>query len=348
MIEKKQIEWIDITKGILITLVVLGHLSFSKELAGGLVARPPHSIEMIWGGVICWIYSCHIPGFFLVNGVLKNRTSYIEKGYTFNNLVSKQAKVIKYYIFFSSVFFLRYVFQALYGSNDWEDVAEFIYNTCTLVGMGVLWFLPPFVFSQFLFHYYVTGKGLVKSILIAFIFFSFVSSYLWGINNITDNQSVIVKVLGVISKSFIAFSFVVLGFYLDRFKLFETKLTFIGLISVLAFSNGLVDMNKLFFNNPILYYFFAITGFMLVVFVSKIVLSRINSLKSVFTLWGRESLFIMCTHTIFLIIHLCAFISVKITSCLILNITIAFLLTMLMESFLLKYYRMISNIIRRR
>ena len=340
---KEKIEWIDITKGLLIALVVLGHISLTREIDGGVIRKPSYMIENIWSGIMCWIYACHIPGFFIVNGILKNRTKYQTKDYDIRTLLSKQRRVLTYYLFFSSVFFVRYILQAIVGHDEWNDVLSFAYNTCTLVGMGVLWFLPTFFISQVLFHIYIKGNFLIRGGLLVLTILSFVSTYIWGINNIMDSMDVMVKLIGVLSRSLIALSFVILGYYFDKKKLFEFKYVFIGFISVFSYTNGIVDMNKLLFNNLFLFYMYAILGFMFVVLIARLICKYLNFIKQVVSFWGRESLFIMCTHTVLLVIHASIFVSIKITNIFWINIILAFVMTMLVESYIAYKYHIVLN-----
>lgn len=341
---KEKIEWIDVGKGILITIVVLGHISLTKGIDSGMILKPTYEVEKIWSCIMCWIYACHIPGFFIINGILKNRTNFLNKEYHLKDVIFKQKKIIVYYVFFSSLFFFRYVIQVLVGHDQWVDAISFVYNTFALVGMGVLWFLPAFSISQIFFYLFVKRGYIIKITLIILLVFAFISSYFCGINNIADTDLIYVKILGVLSRSIISFSFVLLGYYLDKLCLFKNRFLLLGFISPLAFLNGLVDFNKLCFNNLALFYLFSILGFMLVAFAAKVITNFCSYFKSILTLCGRESLFIMCTHTIMFIIQSCIFFSMKITNMYTLNIFMSFMLAMIIEFHMAKYYHLIFNI----
>ena len=54
-----RLERVDITKGILIILVIIGHI-LPVDMSSDLAIK-----------FRLWIYSCHIPAFFILNGWLK-------------------------------------------------------------------------------------------------------------------------------------------------------------------------------------------------------------------------------------------------------------------------------------
>lgn len=339
---KEKIEWIDITKGLLIALVVLGHITLTKEIDRGGIIKPSYMIENLWSGIMCWIYACHIPGFFMVNGILKNRTNYLARQYSLKSVIYKQKRIFKYYLLFSTIFFIRYVVQALVGHDDWSDVYWFAVNTCSFVGMGVLWFLPAFIIAQLIFHLYITGGRIQKMIIFLLLTLSLVLSY-HDVNNIVECNNIPIKILGVLTRSFIGFSFLVTGYYLDRTNVFENKYLFLGVFSSFAFTNSLVDMNKLIFNNALLFYLFAILGLMLVVALSKLIARYFTYVKKIMQFWGRESLFIMCTHTVLLIIHASIFLSIQISKVFWIDIVLAFVFTMIVETYLAANYRIVLS-----
>lgn len=59
--DRERVLWLDYAKGLLIILVVLGHVMPENALM--------HS----------WIYSWHMPAFFVLNGILLSYTQYAKK-----------------------------------------------------------------------------------------------------------------------------------------------------------------------------------------------------------------------------------------------------------------------------
>ena len=70
---KKRIEWVDISKGIAIILMIIGHSGI------------PHFLNN-------WIYSFHMPFFFFISGVLSKQVNQI--GYVSNNIILKYSMLI--------------------------------------------------------------------------------------------------------------------------------------------------------------------------------------------------------------------------------------------------------------
>ena len=73
-----RIDWIDLTKGIAIFLMVCGHTSIPLSISN-------------------WIWSFHMPLFFIISGILFNATKYPN----FNLFIKKRGKtlIIPYIIF---------------------------------------------------------------------------------------------------------------------------------------------------------------------------------------------------------------------------------------------------------
>lgn len=344
---KERIEWLDVSKGILILLVVLGHISFdNSSIKNGEQIESTDIIENAWLYVRCWIYSFHIPAFFIINGIFKNKKNLELQDFSYISLIKKQKKIIYYYIVFSFIFFIRFVFQMILGINSANDIFFFLYNTFTMVGMAALWFLPTFFFSQILFCYFVRANMITKVVLCLILVFTYLIASNYNVHNITESWHIGMKFVGVTSKAIIAASFVLLGYYLDKLNFWESKLLIFGFLSFLCIVNNLSDLNKLIFNNPVLYNLFAIFGTMLVVIISKEIVKLGGSLFCFFKTWGEGSLFIMCTHTILLIIYTSEIISLKITNNLAFLIIVSFIISILLETLLYLSYRKIENYIR--
>ena len=109
----KRMDWIDISKGITIILMVVGH------------TRIP-------GFLITWIYSFHMLFFFFISGMLTNwnidYTSFIKK---------KSVSLLIPFFIYSIVNLLVY---PIYGNESLRDYAERI--ICNGWGGMALWFIP--------------------------------------------------------------------------------------------------------------------------------------------------------------------------------------------------------------
>lgn len=143
----------------MICLVIIGHIIYPN---GDLAFSKDFRI---------WIYSLHIPSFFIISGLLKNKTGYLYKINTIKQAFRKQTKCIKYYVIFSFVFFIRYTVQYFVGINSGSDLLLFLFNSITMLGMGALWFLPAFIFSDLLFFSIFKFKWLRILFLLSIILF---------------------------------------------------------------------------------------------------------------------------------------------------------------------------------
>lgn len=277
-----RIEWLDSSKGILIALVVLGHIMPMGYIVEGYIA------SSIPAGFRMWIYACHIPGFFIISGILKNRLNYINRTRDIIAVIKKQKRVMTYYIIFSSIFFLRYIIQAYVGQYTAKDVLQFAYNTFTFVGMGVLWFIPAFVISEIIVYFILKGtlwiKLLYTIVLVSTLLFTFVHQQ----HGISDSWSILVKLEGLFYRSIIGSSFVIIGYIMDKKRLFDSWFLLMGIASVFCFINGNVDLNNLFFHNILYYYFFAITGTMLVFMIAKSLPYLLKPIGKLCTYWGGQ------------------------------------------------------------
>lgn len=116
-----RIDWIDLTEGIAIFLMVCGHTSIPLSISN-------------------WIWSFHMPLFFIISGILFNATKYPN----FNLFIKKRGKtLIIPYIIFSLI--------TLLTIHD-QTLKEWLYkgwiNGCAL------WFIPVLFFAE-IFSYFI-------------------------------------------------------------------------------------------------------------------------------------------------------------------------------------------------
>lgn len=126
----KRIEWVDITKGIAIFLMVCGHTSIPQSVSN-------------------WIWSFHMPLFFIMSGALFNATKYPN----FSCFLLKRVHTLVIpYIILSFVVLLI---------NDNVLIVEWLYKGWN--NGYALWFIPVLffaeIYSYFIIHY---GHGVKK------------------------------------------------------------------------------------------------------------------------------------------------------------------------------------------
>lgn len=126
----KRITEFDIAKGIGILLVVLGH------------CLPTDNYWRIF------IYSFHMPLFFFLSGaVLKISDEKDMKG-----IVIGEKNLIANYIFYSGLFLLFDIFAKIlnFKQISIKDLFWDVYQTVTLYGINVLWFLSALIIGKIL------------------------------------------------------------------------------------------------------------------------------------------------------------------------------------------------------
>ncbi len=292
---ENRLEWIDIAKGILILLVVVGHI-FPIQMECELAEK-----------FRLWIYSCHIPAFFIINGWLKGKGSFLSLQH-FYDVLFRQKRIWIMYFFFGAIFFVRFLIQIICGYNTINEGFLFIEHILLGVGEGVLWFLPAFLIAEWLFYFCMRSKTLRGGVLAIFICL-YVGKYALPIKNISEISSVPLLLYIVLMRSFVSLIFMFIGYCVNKYRLFENRLLMsLSCLSVFAYLNYDVDINNLVFHNELLYLIFAVLGCMLVINIAQCI-ANFDRFSLIFSLFGKESLFVMLTHTIFFVIQFSLLIS---------------------------------------
>lgn len=279
--EKKRIEWVDMLKGLAIICVIIGHRT------GSSYAILPCALRI-------WIYSFHMPLFFLLSGFVFS----IDKYENFKQFfINKIKTIIIPMVFFSIVIWLfNYLYYGVLLNHTYSHFLENIKRMIISLFMqerhgeynSTLWFLTCLFVVQIMFY------GTLK-----------VSKNLWNILGIIFVCFVIgviyVEVGGEllpweIDTAFISIVFVGLGYILkkqvhvlDRIPIY-VGIIFLLINFVLTYINfkmahEQVDLAINILGNPILFLISALSAIMgFVVLFSK--LKRINFLSYI----GRNSL----------------------------------------------------------
>lgn len=258
----------DIAKGIGILLVIIAHIyAFNPVIRDRLT--------------VVWIYSFHMPLFFIIAGML---LKYKGTDESIKDFIIKKAKAfIIPYVFFSIVTIgvLKLVGEA--------NIKQMLINTTLFIGVDVLWFLPALMFSEIIF--YVTKKLIKNNIIFKILMLCiYIASIFIGLK--LNESSRIFILIGRVG---IATGFVTIGYYLlelinnINFKIWQIAIVFV-IQAVLAKVNAFVDLNNLVLNNAILYTINSILGSWLIIEISK----KINCNELAYL--GKNSLIIMVTH----------------------------------------------------
>ncbi|MCQ2252102.1 MAG: acyltransferase family protein [Bacteroidales bacterium] len=260
---------IDILKGIGIILVILGHV---------------HK-----GGVYGWIYSFHMPLFFILSGLFFKPSNEL--------FFIKFKRIIIPYLFFAvSIYLYWRFFEVKYrhdtgGININTHCLDIFWQQSTFCFDAPLWFLPClfliFIVSNIFFSF-CNNKVLAFFMT---IFFFFV------INNIFVDYSCF-----WFKEAMFAFPFFIIGYFassflsrydslVDRFSLW-LKCLFLSLLGIVFFIPNGGDMMSSAYPNGYWYYFVVAIISIICLYISCGIFTNQKWL-----VWlGKNSLILMCLH----------------------------------------------------
>ena len=269
-------ESLDVAKGILAIFVVYGHV-------------------FTGGRLYSFIYTFHIPAFFMITGVLIGLTE--EHLRSPRDMLTRNLLTIGIpYVFFEILGGITYYLRFGYGQTP----VGLAYNSAIMhCNNGPDWFLYVLLISKCLFLLFIKSimrlrkpgiwLGVYCSVAMLFA--------IMGIRIPGDHW-----VIAIARKVAVAHGYILIGF--AGRKLFCTKQTVAGIIAcmatvIISLINKFPDMSRLNFGNPALYMIGALFGSYAVLQLSKLVKSRILSY------YGKGSLIVMGTHVpiLFLIRH---------------------------------------------
>lgn len=273
---EKRLSFLDIAKGISITLVVVGHIVTDESNI-----------------IRTWLYSFHLPIFFIISGFLFNLTN--------NKSVSKQfikKKATSLLLPYLSLAIINYFALMIIAWKENYFTAQLaidhIIYILKLCGRSAIWFLPCIFISDLSFKIIDTNisnrffKLAITTIIFTIPFF---------IKSEPDT------LLLVFLRSCTAIGFITLGKYLFNIinkinpSIFQIILLFLLNIT-LTYLNGPVDLFQLKFNNPFYYTANSIIGSLFIIFLSK----KIKENRCI-QYYGKNSLIVMGTHIMLIDIH---------------------------------------------
>ena len=137
---KKRLDYFDMAKGFGAIFVLLGHLQGDEFFKFSKYILP-----------MCeWIFSFHMPLFFIVSGMLMCHRNDIQKDT--KTLILKRFKGIMIpYFWFSAFYFSVVVYALIFGSIEATTLYVNLWYVLGLFGMNVLWFLPALFLGESLF-----------------------------------------------------------------------------------------------------------------------------------------------------------------------------------------------------
>ena len=295
-----RIEYLDISKGIGIILVVLGHIVYTNPY------------------VMVWISSFHMPLFFIIAGITLAIKDF-DRMDVHTNIRSKARALVIPYLWFSLAAFLLDIGNVCLGKIDSHTFVVNIISSVTFYGKSVLWFLIALFLAYtyfFILRRLANDYYSIFLIILAAVFAIAFKDNL-AILYVGCSESLIltslINVLRSYVRGFIVLPFLAFGYYTFKFikrKLpgltdntitgkaralyFLTGAIFLVIDICIAMTNWSVDTNNMILGNPVLYYLGGFTGSLAIILISKAV-SGIRSVK-VLEYLGSNSLIIMATH----------------------------------------------------
>jgi acyltransferase len=280
--------YIDMAKGIGIVLVVYGHCMRDFNV------------------LIQWQCSFFMPLFFVLSGICYK---FPQKNYFWNNI----RKILKPYylwaIFGFCIEILLYIFKGM-------DIQKIVYSFINLLfGMSIwnypLWFLVCFFVSKSVFDIIILISQKVKRIVLIQIICVIVCcligilmgkyarafSFFYPFRFDTGLVMIPFLLIGNLSKPFI-----------QKIASNNCKKNVVILLVLLGINlishnyNTVVSVSSSEYGNVFLFFISSISGSYFIIILCKIFSesSILDKYINIFTLFGRESMFIMCVHAIIL------------------------------------------------
>ena len=288
--ETKRLKYIDFVKGISITLVVLGHIISSQSKIG------------------IWIYSFHIPLFFIISGYLFGYKNEWKDKSIKENIKSIMTKILYPYFTFSLISIV-FVFLKDVINNE-SETNEYILSTLRIEGYGPMWFMTALLIGEIIFVIINRIKNKNKTYITYFIIFIFTLLLTSVINYIRDTSIIIINqnftdillyCFNILNRACIGTIFIYVGYILynllNNFKydrtLFLVISIFIVIINIfLSQINPNIDLRVSQLNNIFIYYVLAIGTSASIILLAKEFLLH----NKVIEFYGKNSLIVMATH----------------------------------------------------
>lgn len=214
MMEKKRLSWVDVTKGFLMILVVIGHY--------------PGQLDFPLAKYIYWF---HMPAFFILSGMFFKPI--LEKGITKQAIHKRFMQLIVPYLFFLvTITVIRYGMEI--GSGN-MDVSWYLNDLWTLViggrfargAYGVFWFVTTLFFTYLFFIWMTKYFNRVKQLTILTVFYLIAhleSLYVMQvIGGAPDKASQTIPMMWNIDVALMAVVYFSLGYYMKNIWMNVTK-----------------------------------------------------------------------------------------------------------------------------
>lgn len=267
-----RIEYFDIAKAYLILLVIIGHV---------LIVMNPNYSKIQYTLVQAFIYTFHMPAFFIIHGVLFHNEKW--KQIPVRDFVLKRAySLIVPYFFFEMV---GIIFKFIILK---QSLQTGIYNMLTIrCNVGADWFLPALFIGSLLFLIYVKYPNKIYAVV------SVIVSFILPMSMCGSQLKI------VLGRGLLAYGFIMIGNLAKIFFQSEknkdaiclfTALAVTGIVSIIGLKFGGNDFYSCVVKNPVAFGIGGISGTYLILGISRLLHSTIISKI------GNHTLTIMGTH----------------------------------------------------
>lgn len=239
----KREKWIDCVKGFAIICVVLGHINREENM-------------------LCnWIYSFHLPVFFIISGILFNIRDDGKKQWGKSYIVKTAMNLLWPYVTFSII---TIIMKCLQGEAN--VILEIVTKTICFDGYSVLWFLPTIFIAENLFCFICLRNNRYKNVYIFTFLLALNIIFSYYLSNTSNTGKEYIEwyliIVNILNRTIVATIFIILGYYgYEVIKLIERKkkekvimivggLLFIANIFI-SQQNKLVDLHYSKLNNII-------------------------------------------------------------------------------------------------
>ena len=268
----ERIEYFDVVKALLIILVVSGHV---------LIIINPGYDKLYFSAIQAFIYTFHMPAFFIIHGILFNNEKY--KKICVKDFIAKRIySLIIPYLFFEVI---GIVWKAIFCK---QRLSEGLYYLITIrCNVGADWFLIALFLGSLLFLLYVKYPNRVYGIVSAIVCFV-LPMFLSG------HQLTI-----VIGRGMLTYGFIMIGnlgkewFRSEKTKSvlwLSTSLVITAIVAIISLKWAGNDFYTCTVDNPITLVIGGISGTLLILGISRIL--HCKMLTSI----GNHTLTIMGTH----------------------------------------------------
>lgn len=259
MSNTNRLDYLDTAKGVLIILVILGHVFFKYPYMN-------------------FVYSFHLSSFLIITGILFFHVSKVKRPFV------KSFKTAIYTLFIPFIFFetIGCLIKIAHGSQfvfPWSVLNPFLGSYY----VGADWYLQTAFFSELLFIGFEKTKAsqYIKLPLYALMF-------IVGCLLPRDQFRYI-----LLNRVFISTAFIAIGYYLyNVFTMIDIRLIIASTIITILCStfNGYVSLYSIAIGNPVLYLLGAVSGGYMCIALCHLI--KMNQLRTI----GKNSLILMGTH----------------------------------------------------